>query len=169
MNRRNYLLLQSALLAGSARADHPKVHTLDDALHWLDTLHHARDVRSTNAWTMGAVLAHLAQSIEMSMDGYPEHKSALFQKTAGAAAFAYFGMRGHMRHSLTEPIPGAPALAQLVDWKPGATRLRAAIMRFQAHAGGLQPHFAYGSLNKSDFALAHALHIANHQDDVVVA
>lgn len=150
-------------------ADMPKVQTLDDALHWLDKLGTASEVRSTNAWKMRAVLEHLAQSIEMSIDGYPEPKSALFQKTVGATAFAVFGMRGKMSHGLTEPIPGAPALPQLDDWKPGAVRLRAAIGRFQAHIGAIKPHFAYGALSKPDFALAHALHIANHQDDIVVA
>lgn len=150
-------------------ADMPKVQTLDDALRWLDKLGTAGEVRSTNAWKIRAVLEHLAQSIEMSIDGYPEPKSALFQKTVGAAAFAVFGMRGKMSHGLTEPIPGAPALPQLDDWKPGAARLRAAIGRFQAHTGPIKPHFAYGALSKTDFALAHALHIANHQDDIVVA
>ena len=150
-------------------ADTPKVQTLDDALHWLDKLGTATEVRSTNAWKMRAVLEHLAQSIEMSIDGYPEPKSALFQKTVGAVAFAVFGMRGKMSHGLTEPIPGAPALLQLDDWKPGAARLRAAIGRFQSHTGAIKPHFAYGALSKADFALAHALHIANHQDDIVVA
>lgn len=149
-------------------ADTPTVQSLDDALRWLDKLGTATEVRSTNVWKMRAVLEHLAQSIEMSIDGYPEAKSALFQKTVGAAAFAVFGVRGKMSHGLTEPIPGAPALPQLDDWKPGATRLRAAIGRFQAHNGAIKPHFAYGNLSKTDFALAHALHIANHQDDIVV-
>lgn len=168
MNRRNYLLLQTLLVGGFAWADVPTVRTLDDALRWLDKLAQAREARSTNAWKLGAVLEHLAQSIEMSIDGYPEPKSAWFQKTVGTTAFAYFGWRGQMRHSLTEPIPGAPALVQQEDWKPGANRLRTAITRFQAHSGALRPHFAYGALDKADFALAHALHIANHQDDIVV-
>ena len=168
MNRRDYLLLHTVLLASVAWADAPAVRTLDDALRWLDKLAQAREARSTNAWKLRAVLEHLAQSIEMSMDGYPEQKSAWFQRTVGAAAFAAFGWRGQMRHGLTEPIPGAPALPQLDDWTPGAERLRAAIVRFQAHTGALRPHFAYGALDKADFALAHALHIANHQDDIVV-
>ncbi len=169
MHRRNFLLLQTLLFSGFARADVPAVRNLDEALRWLDKLAQAREARSTNAWKLGAALEHMAQSIEMSMDGYPEHKSAVFQKTVGAAAFAYFGWRGQMRHGLTEPIPGAPVLPQLDDWKSGAARLRAAIARFQAHSGALRPHFASGALDKSEYALAHALHIANHQDDIVVA
>lgn len=168
MNRRHYLLLSTTLATGLAWADHPKVGSLDEVLHWLDRLEKARGVRSSNAWTMGAVLEHLAQSVEMSMDGYPEPRSVLFQKTVGAAAFAFFELRGRMHHGLTDPIPGAPALPQRDDWKPGAQRLRAAVLRFQAHTGALQPHFAYGGLAKRDYAQAHALHIANHQDAVVV-
>lgn len=169
MKRRHYLILQTSLLSGVALADTPKVQTLDEALRWLDRLEQAKHVRSTSAWTLRAVLEHLAQSIEMSMDGFPEAKSVLFQKTAGAMAFAFFGLRGRMSHGLTDPIPGAPALPQLEDWKPGAARLRAAITRFAAHSGPLKPHFAYGVLSQGEFALAHALHIANHQDEIVVA
>lgn len=169
MQRRHYLILQTSLLAGAALADAPKVQSLDDALRWLDRLEQAKEVRSTTAWKLRAVLEHLAQSVEMSMDGFPESKSVLFQKTAGAMAFAFFGLRGRMSHGLTDPIPGAPALPQLDDWKPGAARLRAAITRFGAHTGVLKPHFAYGVLGKGEFALAHTLHIANHQDDIVVA
>lgn len=149
-------------------ADTPKVQSLEEVLRWLDRLDRATQVRSTTDWKMRAVLEHLAQSIEMSLDGFPQPKSAWFQATVGPAAFAFFGLRGRMSHGLTEPIPGAPALPQLDDWKPGAQRLRAAVRRFQAHTGALKPHFAYGPLSHADFALAHVLHVANHQDEIVV-
>ncbi len=73
-----------------------------------------------------------------------------------------------MNHGLTEPIPGAPALVPSEDWKPGAERLRGAISRYNANTGPVRPHFAYGTLSRADFAPAHALHIANHQDEIVV-
>jgi len=168
MNRRNYIVTQITLLAGGAMADSPKVQSLDDALRWLDRLDKAASVKSTTTWKMGAVLEHLAQSIEMSLDGFPEPKSTLFQSTLGAAAFTVFRWRGRMSHGLTDVIPGAPVLTQADDWKPGSQRLRAAITRFNAHSGALKPHFAYGALSRADFALAHAFHIANHQDEIVV-
>lgn len=149
-------------------ADTPKVQSLDDVMRWLDRLERAPQVQSTNAWAMSAVLEHMAQSVDMSLDGFPQPRSALFQSTLGAAAFTVFRLRGRMTHGLTEPIPGAPALPQTPDWKPGVTRLRAAVQRFQRHTGALQPHFAYGALSHADFALAHTLHIANHQDDIAV-
>lgn len=149
-------------------ADTPKVQSLDDVQRWLDRLERATQVQSTTAWKISAVLEHMAQSVDMSMDGFPQPKSALFQNTLGSAAFALFRLRGQMTHGLTDPIPGAPALPQAEDWKPGVVRLRATVQRFQAHTGPLQPHFAYGALSRSDFALAHVLHIANHQDEIRV-
>ena len=149
-------------------ADLPKVQTLEDALRWLDRLEKAGSVRATGAWPLSSVLDHLAQSIEMSMDGFPQPRSALFQGSAGAAAFAFFKWRGQMTHGLAEPIPGAPSLTAVADWKPAAIRLRAAITRFHGYRGLLKPHFAYGALDRRDFTLAHALHIANHQDEIVV-
>lgn len=169
MNRRKFLLTTSMLLPVSALADSPKVQTLDDALHWLDRLDQAATVRSTTDWKMQAVLEHLAQSIEMSLDGFPQAKPVWFQVTVGTAAFAIFGLLGRMRHGLTEPIPGAPALTQRDDWKAGSQRLRIAVNRFLAHQGPLHPHFAYGALSKPDFARAHVYHVANHQDEIVVS
>ncbi len=149
-------------------ADTPKVQSLDDVMRWLDKLDRASQVQSSTAWKMSAVLEHMAQSVDMSMDGFPEPKSALFQATLGTAAFAVFRLRGKMSHGLTEPIPGAPVLPQSDDVKPGIARLRHAVQRFQAYAGPLRPHFAYGALSRVDFALAHTLHIANHQDEITV-
>lgn len=156
-------------MTGTAFADTPKVQSLDDVLHWLDQLESAQRVASSSAWTMPAVFAHMAQSIEMSMDGYPQQRSALFQSTLGSAAFAWFRFRSRMSHDLTEPIPGAPALVQSGEWAPHALRLRQAIQRFAAHTGPLQPHFAYGALDHGQYTMAHVMHIANHQDAIEVS
>ncbi|HEY3047969.1 MAG TPA: DUF1569 domain-containing protein [Polaromonas sp.] len=55
-------------------------------------------------------------------------------------------------------------------YRPGSidSAVAPAIARFNASSGPLNPHFAYGSLAKSDFALAHASHIANHQNEIVI-
>lgn len=169
MKRREFLFVPLAFGGGFAFADLPKVQSLDDSLRWLDKLAKAAQPKATGIWRLSTLLEHLAQSIEMSMDGYPEAKSAVFQNTVGSAAFAFFKWRGRMSHSLDEPVLGAPALTTSVDWKPAALRLRQAIVRFNGHSGPLKPHFAYGPLSKADFALAHSLHIANHQDEIHVA
>jgi len=166
MRRREFLIVPSG---GIAMADLLQVQSLDDSLRWLDALERAGRVTAIGAWPMGAVLEHLAQSIEMSMDGFPQSKGALFQNTAGSAAFAFFKWRGRMSHGLAEPIPGAPVLIAGADWKPAALRLRRAITRFDGYSGPLKPHFAYGALSKPEFALAHSLHIANHREEIIVA
>jgi len=73
-----------------------------------------------------------------------------------------------MNHGLDEPIPGAPALARPGDLATSVARLHAAIARFEQHGGALAPHFAYGRLDKAQYARAHTLHIANHQDEIVL-
>jgi hypothetical protein len=157
------------LIPGAAWADSKdKVSNLSEALRWLDQLEAAPGVKTSGAWPLSVILEHLAQSIEMSLDGYPQPKGAWFQNTLGTAAFTVFKWRGQMSHSLSEPIPGAPALVPAANWRPSAQRLRAAISRFNAHRAALKPHFAYGTLRKLDFAVAHSLHIANHQDDIVL-
>ena len=60
-----------------------KVQSLSDALRWLDQLQQAPGIKTTGAWPLVAILEHMAQSIEMSMQGFPQPKSALFQNTLG--------------------------------------------------------------------------------------
>ena len=115
------------------------------------------------AWSWSQTLEHCAQSIEFSLQGFPAPKSALFQNTLGAAAFNVFALRGRMSHNLAEPIPGAPALdASTPDASAALARLRKAVQDFAAHAGPLQPHFAYGALSRAQYEQAHAMHLANH-------
>jgi Protein of unknown function (DUF1569) len=173
--KRRQFLRQSAVFSAAAGFGMPllaqsseKVQSLSQALLWLDGLEAAPGVKTSGAWPLSAVLEHLSQSIEMSMDGFPQPKSALFQNTVGTAAFHVFKWRGQMSHSLSEPIPGAPMLTPSPTWRPAAQRLRAAITRFNAHSAPLKPHFAYGALSKPDFAIAHSLHIANHQDEIAI-
>ncbi|BCL95161.1 DUF1569 domain-containing protein [Ralstonia pseudosolanacearum] len=120
--------------------------------------------RSNSGWShrWGAMLVHLAQSIEYSMHGFPESKSALFQKTVGAIAFAFFNARGRMSHDLNAPIPGAPDIDPTTPAEVAITRLRTAMASFQSWSAPLQPHFAYGTLSKEEYERAHVMHIAEH-------
>ncbi|TWO70717.1 DUF1569 domain-containing protein [Caenimonas sedimenti] len=171
MRRRSLVLAVPALVAAPwafAQAADARVRSLDAALRWLERVERSPNARTTGAWPIGTVLQHLAQSIEMSIDGYPAPRSAVFQHTAGSAAFAFFKWRGRMSHALNEPIPGAPALMASSERPAAINRLHAAIARFQGHRGVLKPHFAYGDLSKADYALAHSMHIGNHQEEVVL-
>lgn len=60
-------------------------------------------------------------------------------------------------------VAGAPALPDAAaDPQAALARLRAALAAFIAFEGALAPHFAYGALDKQEYALAHALHVRDH-------
>jgi hypothetical protein len=127
--------------------------SIDATLNTLAQLKNAAP-RMAGAWDLAHVLHHTAQSVEYSMAGFPALKPAWFRATLGSYAFALFNSRGAMSHDLAEPIPGAPAIA-----------LRA----FDAHTAALQPHFAYGTLDKPAYTRAHLMHLANHWNEAAVA
>ena len=118
--------------------------------------------RMAEGWPLPQVLVHLAQSIEYSMAGFPAPRSALFRSTVGPLAFAVFSARGRMSHGLDEPIPGAPAIDPATPQAAAVARLVEALTRFEAHTGPLQPHFAYGALDKAAYTQAHLMHLADH-------
>lgn len=127
----------------------------------LELLFHDKVVHG-NPWNLSQVLQHLAQSIEFSMQGFPEMKGAWFRHSVGSAAFAVFNARGEMSHDLAEPIPGAPALDAAQALKTSVNRLLAAMDAFAGFNGTLRPHFAYGALTKPQYERAHLMHLANH-------
>ena len=131
------------------------------ALKTLEQLQ-TQAVRMGGAWDMAHVLHHAAQSIEFSISGFPESKPAWFRATLGAYAFSLFNARGQMTHKLSEPIPGAPDIAQGQPLAPAIDHIAGALQTFERHAGALMPHFAYGTLGKSDYTRAHLMHLANH-------
>jgi hypothetical protein len=136
--------------------------TLAAANEEVTRLAQAPALDSAAVWTWSQTLEHCAQSIEFSMTGFPQPKSALFQKTVGSAAFSVFSWRGKMSHDLAEPIPGAPVLTRDTPAPAAVERLQKAINAFAPWTGELQPHFAYGSLSKPQFEQAHAMHLAQH-------
>jgi hypothetical protein len=162
--------LAPALLAGCGSAPVQNFATIADAAKAVEALIAARPPwRSGGAFTLPQMLHHAAQSIEYSLRGFPQMKSAAFRHTVGAAAFAVFDARGVMSHGLAEPIPGAPALPADATLDTAAARLLKAFGDFDRHAGALQPHFAYGALDKPQYTRAHLMHLANHWTELVRA
>jgi hypothetical protein len=143
----------------------PQVLTVDAALRHIDLLSKGM-ISTSGRWNAFQVLTHCAQTVEFSMAGYPAPKSAVFQHTAGKLAFAAFSAQEKMKHSLSEPIAGAPVLAAVGDPREALERLRKAFTAFQQFQGVLAPHFAYGALSKADYELAHSLHFSNHLEEI---
>ncbi len=155
--------LSASGCGGSAMSDRGlRFASLDQAMQEAARLAQARALDPASAWNWAQTLEHCAQSIEYSMTGYPQARSALFQRTLGAAAFNVFTWRGQMTHSLDEDIPGAPALNSAASVEAAHLRLRKAVQDFEQWQGPMRSHFAYGPLDKPQFALAHAMHLANH-------
>lgn len=173
MNRRQFVKLSAStlLLASSSVALSDEVYkiqkveplTIKQALMMLDSLE-SSSVSSEGAWNLFQVYTHLAQSVEFSMTGFPEHKSWLFKNTVGSVAFLAFSAKGSMSHGLDEVIPGAPELVREGDAKLALSRLRESLQAFERFEGVLQPHFAYGDLSKADYEQAHVMHLNNHLD-----
>jgi hypothetical protein len=111
---------------------------------------------------LGWALAHCAQSLELSVNGFPSQKPAWFQKTIGQFALGRFLKKGAMSHDLDAPIPGATDVDRATSVSVGAQRLRAAIALFRGHSGELRPHVVYGSVDRARYEAVHAMHIANH-------
>lgn len=146
-----------ALPSGAA----PAALSLDGAREVLAGLK-GRALTSIKGWTPTEVFNHCAQSIEYSLDGYPELKPTWFRHSLGPAAFAVFSARGAMRHPLTEAIPGAAPLAEPASQELALQRLQLAFERFAVYQGELKPHFAYGALSHEEYAQAHVMHLYNH-------
>jgi hypothetical protein len=79
-----------------------------------------------------------------------------------------FDRVGAMRHSLSEAIPGAPALVA-TEATSTALRLLQALARFETWTGTLAPHFAYGALDKHAYTRAHLMHLADHRRWIEIA
>jgi hypothetical protein len=183
MQRRNWLRLALgssvvAVAGGAAgalwlRSEPARVATFADpnsVSAWLDALARAPAPHSLTDWPVPQVLEHVAQSIEYSLSGYPQLRSALFRASVGPIAFLTFAQRGRMSHPTTEPIPGAPALSER-ELGNGIARLRRAWHDFEAASEdqAFAPHFAYGTLDKADYRRAHLMHLAEHAREIALA
>lgn len=171
MKRRHFLLkatLASAAVASVAigwkrwQLQPAPMRALIDELDALRT----RELRTLGAWSSYRVFTHLKQSVDGSMHGYPSMKPAWFQHTLGATAFFAFETAGVMHHGLAEPIPGAPAIAADGNSAQALADLIDSLERFVAFNGRLHPHFAYGALDKAQFAHAHVLHVRDHLREI---
>lgn len=177
MNRRQFLktgivggLTMAIVGAGAAWLNTPSNHaplTIDAALILLDDLS-KQTITSSGKWNPSQIFIHCAQSIELSLSGFPEHKSDFFKHTAGQVAFSAFSSKGQMTHSLSEPIPGAPRIDSQENIKTAMSRFKKSLIAFKQFEGKLEPHFAYGKLSKLEYERAHVMHFYNHLQELIV-
>ncbi|GIT90857.1 hypothetical protein JANAI62_13120 [Jannaschia pagri] len=118
----------------------------------------------SSSWSLARTFDHLAQGVEFSMTGYPDLRSAVFRHTVGPLAFAAFQARGAMSHDTADVIPGEVVEANTADM--ARDRLIRSLRAFDAHDEAPAPHFAFGALDKAQYAKAHAMHIHDHLDEM---
>lgn len=139
-----------------------RLASLADAAAALRRLRAAPGLAVKAPPSLHQVLVHCAQSIDCSRTGYPQMKPAWVRATIGRVVVRRFLRRGSMRHNLTAPVPGAPAIPAEGDLPAAWERLLAAIDAFSRHEGPLAPHFLFGDLDKASYDRVHAMHIAHH-------
>lgn len=125
-----------------------------------------KNLVKTGEWELYKIFIHCAQSIEYSMSKFPEHKSDFFKNTIGKLAFSIFSSKGKMIHKLSEPIPGSPIIDLTLDTKAALNHLKKSLIDFDNYEGKLAPHFAYGELTKSEYEMAHVMHLYNHLQEI---
>ena len=170
MNRRHFLYTLAAVpvlaVAGIELASSRFKPEPDALLAKLEGLK-GQQLNSSGSWSPTMVFQHLTQSVMGSITGYPEHKAAWFTHTVGPLALKVFRTAGAMQHPLDQPIPGMPELDANLPAETALEQLISALQLFQKSTT-LQPHFAYGTLNHSDFMAAHQLHIEQHLTQIGV-
>jgi len=140
-----------------------RMETLDDIRAWVANVSAAPIARSQMPWSVAQTIDHLAQSVEMSVRGYPLHKSRAFRRTLGAAMFAILKARAAMwSHDLTEPMPGAARFLPSLAVHGACRRLLAALDLFELSPDPLQEHFIYGRLTRDEYIVAHCMHVQAH-------
>jgi hypothetical protein len=175
MNRRRFII--SSIAAGGiatggagfwfTQLKNKKDLSIATLLQALEILP-SQNIKFSGEWNAFQTFSHLAQSIEYSMTGYPQHKSDIFKSIVGKGAFSLFAKQGSMSHSLIEPIPGAPLINPVGPTQQTLSRLVDAITAFNSFAGELQPHFAYGKLSHAEYSSAHVMHVYNHFEELVL-
>jgi hypothetical protein len=135
------------------------------ALKKLEILSSQNIVR-IGKWELYEIFTHCAQSVEYSMSRFPEHKSSVFKSTVGKLAFSVFSSKGKMTHGLSEPIPGSPLIDSTIETTAALNHLIKSLIDFDNFKGELAPHFAYGELTKSEYEIAHVMHLYNHLQEV---
>mgnify|MGYP003635753969 CR=1 FL=1 len=165
MNRRQFIkasvLTPVALLLTTKLVATLRPYPLSGILAQLKALP-AERLTSGGVWNASQILQHCAQSISYSIYGYPKAHSPFFRYSIGKLAVNAFAATGTLHHPLDEPIPGAPALEPVLPNDVALRELIYTVEQFMNWQGEMQPHFAFGSLNKAQYYSVHYLHLQSH-------
>jgi hypothetical protein len=168
MNRRQFLIAGVAISVAAAAG--LELGSRGFEAHWDQLIEQLRSMQnkelsSSGSWNPSQIFQHLAQSVQGSFQGYPEHKAAWFTHIIGPVALKAFKTAGAMFHPLDEVIPAMPQLDATLPSQQALQTLLQALEQF-AQSTSLTPHFAYGVLNHQDYQAAHVMHIRQHLQQI---
>lgn len=168
MNRRQFFL--AGITVSTAAALGLELGSRSFQSHWAALIHQLQQLQnaelsSNGSWNPSQIFQHLTQSVQGSLQGYPQHKAAWFTHSIGPVALKAFKTAGAMHHPLDEAIPGMPTLDAAIPQQKALQSLLKVLEQF-AQSSQLAPHFAYGVLDHQDYEAAHVMHIRQHLQQI---
>ncbi len=117
--------------------------------------------RQLGNWSLGQACNHLAQTVEMSVDGFP---SGLPAPVAAVQRWLFFHLPAVPRLLGRIRVPTTPELAQNdpVEDASGIERLERAVERYSQPDVVLQPNPVLGPLTVEQWHQFHVWHAARH-------
>lgn len=120
------------------------------------------DIKVKTDWSMYHTLVHCAETIEYSMNGYPEMKPAFLRATVGKLAIKKFLRQGYMKHSLVADVAGGRKIKEDGSFEEGKNILLSMIDEFLNYKGKFAPHLLFGNLSREEYDQYFVLHIQDH-------
>lgn len=136
-----------------------RFHSFDEVLADADRLLAAGYDRA-GSWSLAQAADHLTKVVAMSMDGFPSMLPWFMR--LGARWFALGAILKHEQFTARITAPPYLQPADGLEDREAVERLRAAAVRFAAHAGPLHPSPAFGTLTAVQWREVHLWHCEHH-------
>jgi hypothetical protein len=126
----------------------------------------ASEVRSLGNWSLGQILAHLARSMELSIDG-AEFRAPWLVQIAAKLFYRQRFISGPMTPGIRLPYQAEQALVpEELSVQSALGELRRAVMRLE-HETDRAPHPVFGELSLDEWDSFHLRHAELHMSFLV--
>ena len=140
--------------------------SLDDVLMDAERLVANPRTKMLGNWSLGQLLAHLAASMHMSIDG-TDHRPPWFVRLLGPFLKRRVLKKMSAGFQLPKPVADQIIPAKPVSPEEGLRLLLEAIKRFRSDTSR-KPHAAFGKLTGAEWHLLHLRHAELHMSFVIL-